>query len=91
MEKNLNKYIKLEEATKRAYLTVELIQMLCSRRFIPYFQDKDDVLVNPEDIEEYLKDKIMGPLYKMKMIKRKKETKPETPQEEEQESKNNTP
>ena len=54
MERNLNKFVSLEEAAKEGYLTAGMIELLCVWNRIRYFRDIDQYLVNPEDVRQFL-------------------------------------
>ena len=54
MERNLNKYLPLEEAAKAGCITASMIELLCVWNRIPYFRDIDQYLVNPEDVQQFL-------------------------------------
>jgi len=75
MEKDLNKYLTPEQASKKNYLTAEMIQQLCERRFIPFFQDREEILVNPDDIKEYLEREIFGVLGKLAIERKRRNDK----------------
>ncbi len=54
MERNLSKFLTLEEAAKEVYLTAGMIELLCTWNRIPYFRDIAQYLVNPEDVKQFL-------------------------------------
>jgi len=54
MERNLSKYLPLEEAAKAGCITAGMIELLCVWNRIPYFRDIDQYLVNPEDVQQFL-------------------------------------
>lgn len=54
MERNLSKYLPLEEAAKSGCITASMIELLCVWNRIPYFRDIDQYLVNPEDVRLFL-------------------------------------
>jgi len=54
MERNLSKFLTLEEAAKEGFLTASMIELLCVWNRIPYFRDIEQYLVNPEDVKQFL-------------------------------------
>jgi len=50
MEKNLNKYLSLEEAAKQNYITPQMITILLQNNRLPFFSDKGNIKVFPGDI-----------------------------------------
>ncbi len=55
MDKDLKKFVTLEQASKKNYITLEMIEMLCSNNQIPYFKNYQEILVNPDDVKEFFR------------------------------------
>lgn len=50
MEKNLNKYLTIEEAAKQNYITPQMITILVQNNRLPFFCDKGSIKVFPGDV-----------------------------------------
>jgi hypothetical protein len=79
MEKNLNKYLTIEEASKQNYVTPQMINILVQNNRLPFFCDKGTVRVFPGDVAAAI-----GEMFGVEEKKKKKGTVPipETPPEE---------
>ena len=80
MEKNLNKYLTVEEAAKQAYITAQMISTLAQNNQIPFFCDKGTIKVFPGDVSLAINE--MFGLAEEKKRMKNKEPVPETPPEE---------
>jgi hypothetical protein len=78
MEKNLNKYVTLEEAAKGNYITPQMITILVQNNRLPFFCDKGTIKVFPGDVAAALSEMFGVEEKKVK----KKAPIPETPPEE---------
>jgi hypothetical protein len=77
VEKSLSKFVTCEEASKKNYITKDMIEMLVREERIPYFSNRGEWLVNPEDITAYFEETICGSLYKPVAERKKKKKEPE--------------
>jgi hypothetical protein len=59
MEKNLNKYLTMDEAAKQVTITSDMIHALVISDRIPYFSDKGTIKVAPADVVEAI-DELIG-------------------------------
>ena len=77
MEKNLNKYMTVEEASKQNYITPQMIAILVQNNRLPFFCDRGTIKVFPGDVAAALSE--MFGVEEKKV--RKKTLIPETPPE----------
>lgn len=73
MAKVQNNFVTLETAEFQTFITQDMIKRLCDLNFIPYLNDRGEILVDPADIMELIEEKVFGTLEKPKP---KKKTKP---------------
>ncbi len=76
MEKDLTKFVTLEQASKKNYITLEMIERLCSNNQIPYFNNYEEMLVNPEDVKEFFRQYFFGTKFEVKRRKKIESVKP---------------